>query len=102
MAKIRAHLLLEPEQHRLLAQIAEREGRSVSDLAREIVQEGIEQRQQLYAVEKRKRLQALDRARQVRLAILAAHGGQPLDLDIPDLMEGLRNDRDDQILLRGD
>jgi len=100
MAKIRAHLLLEPEQHRLLAQIAEREARSVSDLAREIVQEGIEQRQQLYNVEKKKGLQALERARQVRQAILAARGGEPINLDIPALIDELRNDRDDQVLGR--
>lgn len=102
MAKIRTHLLLEPEQHRSLAQIAQREGRSVSDITREIVQEGINQRQQSYAVEMNKRLQALERARQVRQAILAARGGEPLNLDIPALMDELRHDRDDQILNRGD
>ena len=33
----RAQLLLEVEQHRALARIAQREGRSISDLVREIV-----------------------------------------------------------------
>jgi predicted DNA-binding protein len=45
MTKIRTHLLLEPEQHKALTQLAQQEGRSVSDLAREIVQTGIEERQ---------------------------------------------------------
>jgi predicted DNA-binding protein len=102
MPKVRAHLLLEPEQHRILAQIAEREGRSVSDLTREIVQAGIEQRQQRYAVERKRRLQALERARQVRQVILAERGGEPLKLDIPALMDELRDDRDDKILGRSD
>ena len=100
MPKRRTHLLLEPEQHRILAQIAQREGRSVSDITREIVQEGIDQRQQSYAIEKKRRLQALERARQVRQAMLAARGGEPLDVDIPALIDELRNDRDDQILGR--
>ena len=102
MAKIRAHILLEPEQRRLLAQIAERESRSVSDLTREIVQEGIEQRQQHYSVEKEKRFQELERARKVREAILASRGGEPLNLDIQALIDELRDDRDDQILGRSD
>lgn len=102
MPKKRTHLLLEPEQHRILAQIAEREGRSISDVTREIVQAGIEQRQQLYAVERKRHLLALERARQVRQAILAERGGEPLKLDIPVLIDELRNDRDDQILSRGD
>jgi predicted DNA-binding protein len=86
----------------MLAQIAEREGRSVSDVTREIVQAYIEQRQQLYAVEQKRRLQALEKARQVREAILASHGGKVLNLDIPALMDELRNDRDDQILRHSD
>ena len=101
MTKKRTHLLLEPEQHRALRQMAQREGRSVSDLTREIVQEGIEQRQEVYAQEKNQRLQALERARQVRQAILAERKGTPLSADIPGLIEELREDPDDHILSRG-
>jgi beta-phosphoglucomutase-like phosphatase (HAD superfamily) len=101
MTKKRTHLLLEPEQHRALRQMAQREGRSVSDLTREIVQEGIEQRQEMYTQEKKRRLQALERARQVRQAILDERKGTPLSVDVPRLIEELREDRDDQILSRG-
>lgn len=38
----RAQILLEPDQHRKLRQIAERQGRSISDLAREIVSSGLQ------------------------------------------------------------
>ena len=102
MTKKRTHLLLEPGQHEALSQIAQREGRSLSDIAREIVQQGIEQRQQLYASEKRQRLQALERGRQVRRAILKDRGGVPLNLNISTLIEELRENRDDQIRQRGD
>lgn len=101
MARYRIHLLLDPEQHKTLAQLAKREGRSISELTREIVQEGIEQRQRLYAAEQGRRLQALEKARQVRQAILKERGGAPLDLNFPDLIAGLREERDDQIISRG-
>jgi beta-phosphoglucomutase-like phosphatase (HAD superfamily) len=93
MTKKRIQILLEPEQHRALRQMAQREGRSVSDLTREIVQAGIEQRQELYTQEKNRRLQALERARRVRQAILAERDGRPLSVDIPRLIEELREDR---------
>ena len=98
MSKFRTHLLLDPDQHKMLAQLAKREGRSISDLTREIVQEGIEQRQRLFVVEQQRRLQALARARQVRQAILREHGGVPLDLNPSDLIAGLREERDDRVL----
>lgn len=102
MSKYRTHLLLDPDQHKALAQLAKREGRSISDLTREIVQEGIERRQQLFAKEKQRRLQALAQARQVREAILKEHGSFPLDINIPALIAELREARDDQILSRRD
>ncbi|HLE15967.1 MAG TPA: hypothetical protein VI776_14560 [Anaerolineales bacterium] len=102
MSKYRTHLLLDPDQHKNLAQLAKLEGRSISELTREFVQEGIEQRQRLFAVEKQRRLQVLEKTRQVRLAIMREHGGVPLDVSFPDLISELREERDDQILSRGD
>lgn len=102
MSKYRTHLLLDIDQHKLLAQLAKREGRSISELAREIVREGIEQRQRLFAVEKQRRLQALEKARQVREAILKERGGVPLEVNFAALITELREERDGQILGRGD
>jgi hypothetical protein len=102
MTTRRTHLLLEPEQHQTLAQIADREGRSVSDLAREIVQEGIEHRQQSFVKEKHRRLRALERPRQVRQTIPLERNGMPLDLNIATLVDKLREERDDRIISRRD
>jgi len=102
MSKRRTHILLEPEQQEALANIANREGRSISDLTREIVQEGIQQRQQAYASAKKQRLQALERARQVRQAILDDHGGIPLQLNLPEIIAELRDERDAQFINRRD
>jgi predicted HicB family RNase H-like nuclease len=38
----RTQILLEPEQHRALAEIARREGRSLSDVVREMLRQQIE------------------------------------------------------------
>lgn len=40
--KYRAQILLEPSQHAAMAAIAEREGRSVSEVARELVSRGLD------------------------------------------------------------
>jgi hypothetical protein len=40
----RAQILLDPEQHNALAEIARREKRSLSDLVREMLQEQLEER----------------------------------------------------------
>ena len=68
----RAQLLLESEQHQALAQIAEQEGRSISDLMREIVQQHLAERgqqaQQLTA------LQAIERLTQIRARLQEEHG----------------------------
>mgnify|MGYP001551710241 CR=1 FL=1 len=99
MAKKRTHILLEPEQQKVLADIAKREGCSISEATREIVAHGIEQREVKYATEKN-RLQALEKIRQVRMAILNDRGGKQLPHDSAALTEELREARHDQIINR--
>ena len=52
----RTHILLEPEQQRRLAEIAHLEGRSLSDLACELIQQGLDHRQAEYTQEQQRRL----------------------------------------------
>ena len=59
----RAQLLLESEQHQALAEIAEREGRSISDLVREIVGLHLAERNQ--QAENLSALRALERMIQI-------------------------------------
>jgi metal-responsive CopG/Arc/MetJ family transcriptional regulator len=74
----RAQLLLESEQHQALADIAEQEGRSISDLVREIVRQHLaerrQQNQQLTA------LQAIERLTQIRVRLQEEHGMYQGDL----------------------
>jgi hypothetical protein len=75
----RAQLLLESAQHEALAEIAEQEGRSISDLVREIVRRHLVERDreaQILAA-----LQALERLTEIRAGLREEHGiyqGDPL------------------------
>jgi hypothetical protein len=75
-----------------LAEIARREQRSVSDLAREIVEQAITRRQAQFEANKQRRLRALERARQVAEAIRQERGGKPLDIDVVETIRQVRED----------
>jgi Arc/MetJ-type ribon-helix-helix transcriptional regulator len=75
----RAQILLESEQHRTLAEIAEQEGRSISDLVREIVRLYLDERSQ--QAQNLNALQAIERLTQIRAGLQEEHGifqGDPL------------------------
>ncbi|HOG46071.1 MAG TPA: CopG family transcriptional regulator [Anaerolineae bacterium] len=89
----RAQVLLEPEQHKALAALAERRGMSISRLVREIVEQYLVEQD----VELEQHLAALERIRRLREEILARRGGQPLDIDVPALIEEIRDERDREL-----
>jgi len=74
----RAQLLLESEQHQALAEIAEREGRSISDLVREIVRQHLAERRQ--QARQLASLQAIERLTQIRARLQEEHGVYQGDL----------------------
>ena len=73
----RAQLLLESEQHQALAEIAEQEGRSISDLVREIVRQHLAERQ--LQTQQLAALQALEQLAQIRARLQEEHGMYPGD-----------------------
>lgn len=68
----RAQLLLESEQHQALAEIAEQEGRSISDLVREIVGQHLAERRQ--QAQQLNALQAIERLIEIRTRLQEEHG----------------------------
>lgn len=94
----RTQILLEPEQHHALTQIASREGRSLSDLVREMVKEQLEQRKQAEEAKFQRRREALERIRLHREEILRERGGKPLDFDVVEVINQMREERDEQNL----
>ncbi|HHS96797.1 MAG TPA: hypothetical protein ENK08_02705 [Chloroflexi bacterium] len=97
--KYRAQILLDPEQHRALVEIARREDRSLSDLVREMLWQQLEQRGRVLPPEVRRRLDALERIRQHRAELLRQRGGTPLQIDVVEMIRQMREERDERNLL---
>ena len=74
----RAQILLEPEQHQALTEIAQREGRSISDLVREIVGRHLAERDR--EVQLQRELQAIQELTHIRKQIQEQHGIYHVDL----------------------
>lgn len=81
----RAQILLEPEQHQALVEIARRENRSISEIARRLIQIGLEISQDQVAVWER-REKALNQLRKIREQTPLYHG---------DLINEARDEQDD-------
>ncbi len=94
----RAQILLDEGQHRALAMQARLEGRSISDLTREIIARYLAEREE---TRRQGQLEALDRARALRRQIREEHGGQPLTIDVNDMIRRMREERDEQTLTAG-
>ncbi len=94
---IRTQILLEPEQHQLLIAFAEQEKRSLSDLVREMLQTQLIARQQSAKLLLERRLQALEQIKLHRQQILQRRKGQVLPIDPAQLINQLREERDEQI-----
>jgi predicted DNA-binding protein len=92
--KYRAQILLEPQQHTILAEIARQGGQSVSHVVREIVAQYLAAQEQ----EARCAEEAFERIQQHRAAILARRGGSSLDVDITELIDQMREERDDDLV----
>jgi hypothetical protein len=91
----RAQILLDPEQHRVIAEIAHQQGRSISEVVREMIASQLQQRRQSAQA---RQLEALERIRQHRTAILARRGGKPLEIDVAEMINAMREERDERNL----
>lgn len=89
----RVNLMLERRQREALERIARKKGRSVSDLVREYVTQGIESEN----TPQQERLEALASARTLTKQVLKRRGGKPLS-DAVDIIKQMREERDDELL----
>jgi hypothetical protein len=90
MALFRAQILLDDTQHYELERLARESGRSMSDLAREIMAEYLERTSEAQAA--RRSLAALDRLGELRRRIEQQHGCLA-----PTLLKDLREERDAEV-----
>jgi predicted transcriptional regulator len=95
----RTQVLLEPEQHRALTEMARREGRSVSALLREMIRLRIDPRNRAAEEARRKHLAQLETIRTHRAAALAELGGRPIDVDVVALLQTMRDERDAAVVI---
>jgi hypothetical protein len=96
----RAQLLIEHAQRKALARIARDEGRSISDVARELLRLGLEARADDNAARGRRRARALEQADQLRERLRQQNGGQPLNIDIGEFIREMREERDAELFER--
>jgi predicted CopG family antitoxin len=89
----RTQILLEPEQHQALIEMARREGRSVSEVVREIIRQRLAEREREIDADVKRRLEALERIRAHRESILARRGGKPLEIDVVEMINQMREER---------
>jgi plasmid stability protein len=89
----RVNLMLERSQREALECIARKKGRSVSDLVREYVTQGIESE----STPQQERLETLENTRALTNRILKRRNGKPLS-DAVEVMDQIREERDDELL----
>jgi hypothetical protein len=80
--KYRAQILLEPEQHQALQKIANKEGRSISEVAREIIRIGLEAAEREAEFSWRRRMEALEQLKRIREEVSREYGtlqGNPVE-----------------------
>ena len=126
--KHRTQILLAPQQHQALSEIAAREGRSLSEVVREIIRQHLQgapsptpgqppsngdavseridaiwrqygqEQQRVATTSVEEYLADLEQIREHRAAILARRGGEPLDWDVVEEINRMREERDAEIL----
>jgi predicted DNA-binding protein len=89
----RAQVLLESEQQAQIAELAHRQGRSFSELLREIVQQYLDEQAEL----SHQRQSAFEQLKAHREEMLTARNGRVLEFDIQTLIDEMRQERDDEI-----
>ena len=93
----RTQILLEPEQHRALADLARTEGRSLSDIVREFITAQLAHRARDHSAQRQRQLASLEQIRTHRQAIQARHGEKVNLPDPVELLDQLRDERDAEL-----
>jgi hypothetical protein len=92
----RAQILIDPEQHQALAEIAQQEGTSISEIVRHAVQHWLAERHADQVLHRQMdALEEIDRHRQL---ILNRRDGKALEHDLVELIEQMREERDGELI----
>ncbi len=94
---LRTQILLEPEQHRALAELAQAETRSLSDLIRDLLKAQLAQRDHGQHAQRQRQLAKLEQIRLHRQEVLERRGAAANLPDPANLLEQLRDERDAEL-----
>jgi hypothetical protein len=94
----RTQILIEPEQHRALTEIARREKRSLSELIRDLVQRELDQRRREEHELWDARIGIIERARERFAGRTTRSGGATPDFDAVAEIAAARAERDERAL----
>jgi DNA-binding MarR family transcriptional regulator len=95
----RTQVLLEPEQHQALSEIARLEKVSVSQLIRDMIRAQLYERKRKQEQQVRQHLSALEGIREHRQAILARRNQEPLAPDPNILLDEIREENDERFFV---
>jgi hypothetical protein len=94
----RTEILLEPEQHQKLADLAEREGRSLSAVVRSILARELQRQEPTRSGRSAETGDPLVSLRRAQEEMLARRGGSPVAVDVEEMIREMREERDEEIL----
>jgi hypothetical protein len=97
MSLIRTHILMTAKQKERLSKHAETQGKSVSDLARELLDQGMDKLEEEQNLRKIRRRAALEQADRLREELLAKYGNKIMDDNPAETLQQLREERDEQL-----
>jgi hypothetical protein len=92
----RAQILIDPEQHQSLVEIAQQECTSISEIVRRAVHHWLAARREGQVL--RSQMDALTEIGRHRQAILDRRAGKPLEIDLVELIEQMREERDGELI----
>jgi hypothetical protein len=92
----RAQILIDAEQHQSLAEIARQEGTSISEIVRRAVHRWLAERHEEQVL--RSQMDALQEIGRHRQAILDRRAGKPLEIDLVELIEQMREERNGELI----
>jgi len=96
----RTQILLREDQHRALVRRAEREKTSMSELIRSLIDDELQRRDFARRERIHRRKAALESIRKHHDEILETRGGRPIEVDPSDLVQQIREERDDEVFGR--
>jgi len=97
----RAQILLDPQQHRALREIAKRQGRSISSLVRDMINEQLIRLKKEQESQIRHYMAVIDTTRDHRKAVLDKRGSRAFAVDIGKIIQENRTERNGRIVEAG-